>query len=111
MAEQQNAMRDAWNKIAPGYDEFVTPTHLWLASQGISRVGLVKGMRFLDVACGSGALSIPAARRGAEVLSVDLSPRMVEQLKARAEKEGLTNIEARAKWEQSDTLRRMTRAK
>jgi hypothetical protein len=22
--------RTAWNEIAPGYDETVTPTHLWL---------------------------------------------------------------------------------
>jgi ubiquinone/menaquinone biosynthesis C-methylase UbiE len=51
-------------------------------------------MRFLDVAAGGGALSIPAARLGARVLSVDLSPAMVEQLTARARKEDLS-LEAR----------------
>jgi SAM-dependent methyltransferase len=51
-------------------------------------------MRFLDVAAGSGALSIPAARLGAQVLATDLSPVMLELLGARARKEGL-NIETR----------------
>ncbi len=44
-------------------------------------------MRFLDVAAGSGALSIPAARLGAQVLATDLSPAMLELLeRARATK-------------------------
>ena len=25
-------IRDAWGKIAAGYDEFVTPTHLWFGT-------------------------------------------------------------------------------
>ncbi len=86
---EQTEIREAWDTIAAGYDEFVTPTHMWLANQGLSRAGLTSGMRFLDVAAGGGALSIPAARLGARVLSVDLSTNMVEQLKARAGKEGL----------------------
>jgi SAM-dependent methyltransferase len=51
-------------------------------------------MRFLDVAAGSGALSIPAARLGAQVLATDRSPVMLELLRARARKEGL-DIETR----------------
>jgi ubiquinone/menaquinone biosynthesis C-methylase UbiE len=87
--------RAAWGSIAPGYDEFVTPTHMWLANEGLRRAELRPGMRFLDVAAGSGALSIPAARLGAQVLSVDLSPAMVERLEARARSEGLSSLEAR----------------
>lgn len=59
------------------------------------RAGLRPGMRFLDVASGSGALSIPAARLGAHVQAVDLSPHMLELLKARARAEGLANLEGR----------------
>jgi ubiquinone/menaquinone biosynthesis C-methylase UbiE len=47
-------------------------------------------MRFLDVAAGSGALSIPAARLGAQVLATDMSPVMLEHLDARAREEGLS---------------------
>ena len=61
-------IRNAWDSIAAGYDEFVTPSGGWaLPEDALRRVGLRPGMRFLDVAAGSGALSIPAARLGAQV--------------------------------------------
>jgi ubiquinone/menaquinone biosynthesis C-methylase UbiE len=92
--QEQEQTRAAWDKIAPGYDEFVTPSHTELGEDALRRADLRPGMRFLDVAAGSGALSIPAARLGAQVLSTDLSPVMLERLEARARKEGL-NLETR----------------
>jgi ubiquinone/menaquinone biosynthesis C-methylase UbiE len=87
--------RDAWDAIATGYDTYVTPTHLWLGNEAVTRAGVGPGTRFIDVAAGSGALSIPAARLGARVLAVDLSPTMVERLGQRARGEGLGEIETR----------------
>jgi ubiquinone/menaquinone biosynthesis C-methylase UbiE len=87
--QEPQRTREAWDRIAPGYDEFVTPTHVQLGSEGLRRAGLGPGMRFLDVAAGSGALSIPAARLGARVLATDLSSVMLERLKARVRAEGL----------------------
>jgi SAM-dependent methyltransferase len=84
----------AWDRIAPGYDRTNTPTQMWAGSEGLRRVGLRAGMRFLDVAAGSGALSIPAARLGANVLATDQSPVMLERLTTRAHQEGLA-IETR----------------
>ena len=83
------AVRAAWDRIAAGYDQSNTERHMWLANQGLRRLELSRGMRFLDVAAGSGAVSIPAARLGADVLSTDLSPAMLERLRTRASKEGL----------------------
>jgi ubiquinone/menaquinone biosynthesis C-methylase UbiE len=79
----------AWDSIAAGYDAFVTPTHLKIANEGLRAAGLRSGLRFLDVAAGSGALAIPAARQGAHVTAVDHSPEMIERLKLRARTEGL----------------------
>ncbi len=93
--QQVDSVQSAWDSIAAGYDEFVTPTHLWLGNEALRLVGLGPGARFLDVAAGSGALSIPAARTGAKVLSTDISPAMVEQLRVRARREGLSNLECR----------------
>jgi ubiquinone/menaquinone biosynthesis C-methylase UbiE len=90
-----SAERAAWDRIAGGYDAVVTPSHVWLGQEGLRRVGLRAGMQFLDVAAGSGALSIPAARLGARVLATDLSPVMLERLGSRAQAEGL-DLEARA---------------
>ena len=91
---EQEQTRVAWDAIATGYDEFVTPSHIDLGADALHRAGLRAGMLFLDVAAGSGALSIPAARLGAQVLSVDISPTMVERLQARARNERL-NLETR----------------
>lgn len=86
--------RPEWDKIAPGYDRTNTPTQMWLGHEGLHRAGLMTGMRFLDVAAGSGALSIPAARLGAQVLATDQSPVMLDLLETRARDEGL-DIETR----------------
>ena len=86
--------RPAWDRIARGYDQTNTPTQMWVGNEGLRRAELRSGMRFLDVAAGSGALSIPAARLGAQVLATDQSPVMLELLRVRAQKEGL-NIETR----------------
>ena len=86
--------RSAWDRIAPGYDRTNTPSQMWLGNEGLRRTGLRAGMRFLDVAAGSGALAIPAARHGARVLATDQSPVMLQLLQQRARKEGL-DIETR----------------
>ncbi len=92
--QEREDTRAAWDKIARGYDKTNTPTQMWLGNEGLRRAGLRPGMRFLDVAAGSGALGIPAARVGAQVLATDLSPVMLELLKERARKGGL-DIETR----------------
>jgi ubiquinone/menaquinone biosynthesis C-methylase UbiE len=92
--EKQVEARTAWDRIAPGYDRTNTPTQMWLGNEGLSRAGLRPGMRFVDVAAGSGALSIPAARIGAQVLATDQSSVMLDLLGQRARQEGL-GIETR----------------
>jgi magnesium-protoporphyrin O-methyltransferase len=43
----------------------------------------LSGLRLLDAGCGTGALAVEAARRGADVLGVDVSPSLVEIAKER----------------------------
>lgn len=93
-APERGHSRTDWDRIAPGYDRFVTPSHMELPSEGLRRAGVRAGMRMLDVAAGTGALSIPAARAGARVLATDWSAAMLERLEARARSEGLS-IETR----------------
>jgi ubiquinone/menaquinone biosynthesis C-methylase UbiE len=56
--------REAWDAIADGYDRYVAPQEVDLASEALRLVGLEPGQRFLDVAAGTGGLSLPAARLG-----------------------------------------------
>ena len=87
--------RSEWNSIAPRYDRFTTPMNQLFAGKALLRVDLHPGVRFLDVACGSGALAIPAARRGARVTAVDFAPAMIERLIARACAERLLAVTGR----------------
>lgn len=84
-----------WDSIAAEYDEVVTPLAMEFAEETLGRVDLGPGTRVLDVAAGSGALSIPAARRGAEVLATDIAPGLIQRLESRVRAESLPNLEAR----------------
>jgi len=44
----------------------------------------LSGVRLLDAGCGTGALSVAAAERGASVVAVDLSPSLIELANERA---------------------------
>ena len=43
----------------------------------------LSGMRLLDAGCGTGALAVEAARRGAQVVAIDLSPTLVDLARER----------------------------
>jgi SAM-dependent methyltransferase len=55
----------------------------------VARLELKPGMRVLDVGCGTGNQSVPAAQAGAEVMGVDIAPNLLAQAAERAEREGL----------------------
>ena len=93
---EPSMIRKAWDGIAVNFDRYVTPTANWaLAKTALRLAGLKPDMHLLDVASGSGGLSLPAARLGAKVLAVDISPVMIERLQARADEEGLSNLKGK----------------
>ena len=94
-AEEHAAPPEAWDAIAEGYDRYVAPQEVDLANEALSIAALEPGERFLDVAAGTGGLSLPAARLGAQVLATDWSPAMIERLEARALDEGLRDVVGR----------------
>lgn len=95
-ATTTESARQAWNAIAADYDRRITEANRVLADDALDRVHIGEGTRLLDVAAGTGALSLAAARRGARVTAVDLSPVMVERLLERARSEGHDDLEALA---------------
>jgi SAM-dependent methyltransferase len=56
----------------------------------VAATGIGSGIRVLDVAAGSGNISLPAARTGAAVVSTDLTPELLQRSQARAAAQGLT---------------------
>jgi len=59
------------------------------AAEFIARLELEPGERVLDVACGTGNLAVPAARRGAAVTGIDIASNLVAQARSRAAAEKL----------------------
>jgi ubiquinone/menaquinone biosynthesis C-methylase UbiE len=94
-SDEHVAPPEAWDAIADGYDRYVAPQESDLANEALRLAGLGPGDRFLDVAAGTGGLSLPAARLGAEVLATDWSPAMIDRFEARAREERLSRAEGR----------------
>ena len=90
--DEHAAPVEAWDAIAALYDEHVAPGESDLAIAGLRLAGLQAGDTFLDVAAGTGGLSLPAARLGATVLATDWAPKMIEHFNARAGAEGLDAV-------------------
>jgi len=81
---------DAWSRLtsdAPvnriratvraGREEMRQTLLTWLPAD-------LTGLRLLDAGCGTGALAVEAARRGAHVVAVDLSPRLIGLARSRS---------------------------
>ncbi|MHB8541621.1 MAG: class I SAM-dependent methyltransferase [Candidatus Acidiferrales bacterium] len=85
-AELKQKMRATW--MAGDFGEIARLNERG-AEEFVARLNLKPGMKVLDVACGTGNQSIPAARTGAVVTGLDLAPNLLEQARKRAEAEGL----------------------
>lgn len=59
------------------------------ALEFFGRLHISPGTRLLDIACGAGQLTIPAARKGIQATGLDLADNLVQQARRRAADEGL----------------------
>lgn len=64
----------------------------------VAALGITPGLAVLDLGCGDGTTALPAARRGAEVLGVDIARNLVQAGRKRAAAAGLANL----RFEQGD---------
>jgi SAM-dependent methyltransferase len=69
--------------------EEIEPTIADMHETLVARVGVTPGEAWLDVGCGAGGAAFVAARAGASVTGVDLSPVLIESARRRAAEEGL----------------------
>jgi SAM-dependent methyltransferase len=58
----------------------------------VAKLGITKGLKVLDLACGDGTTAIPEAKLGADVLGVDIASNLVAAGNGRARELGLTNV-------------------
>jgi SAM-dependent methyltransferase len=57
----------------------------------VQRLGITKGLKMLDLACGDGTTALPAAKLGADVLGVDIARNLVDAGNKRAREQVLNN--------------------
>jgi ubiquinone/menaquinone biosynthesis C-methylase UbiE len=74
---------------ANGPYQRVTETLTDIHTLVVERLGAAPGVRWLDLACGTGAVAELAAVAGADVLGIDLSPGLIETARLRAKELGL----------------------
>jgi ubiquinone/menaquinone biosynthesis C-methylase UbiE len=80
-----------WDTAALHYEKTAHPFTARYAEAALARVSLTSDSRVLDVAAGTGALALAAARTAAQVVATDFSPGMVARISAA----GLPNVNAR----------------
>lgn len=80
-----------WDEAARHYEKTAHPFTARYAEAALARIALGPDNHVLDVAAGTGALALAAARTGTRVLATDFSPGMVARIAAA----GRPNIEAR----------------
>lgn len=93
--------REQWGRAAAGWkkhDERFRQVTAPVTQKLLELTGIGPGHRVLDIACGTGQPSIPAAHLVGDtgfVLATDMAPEMIEVARENAKAEGVTNIEFR----------------
>lgn len=80
-----------WDKMVATYEAQSQPFTTHFAEAAVALLPIGPSSKVLDVATGTGAAALAAARTGAEVTAIDFSAGMVARVRAH----GLPNIEAR----------------
>jgi SAM-dependent methyltransferase len=84
--EFKTRQREVWSA---GEYSALSPYIVDVGQQVVTSAGIQSGITVLDVACGTGNAARAAARSGARVTGLDLTPRLLQAGQAKAEAEGL----------------------
>src|ERR1044071_4749137 len=84
LARFKETQREGWVHFAP-LEAITTPT----AAELVRRASPHAGQRVLDVACGTGVVAVTAARLGARVTGLDLTPELLERARETARLAGV----------------------
>ncbi len=93
LERRRSETRSYFDRVAATFGEEILPGRTW---EGYARAMqlLAPAKRYADLGIGDGLLTLMLAEVAERVTAVDLSPRMLDQLSARARAAGLDNIEA-----------------
>lgn len=87
--QKSSEEEDLWGDQASDYWEaYLSPTDSEEAIKFIDALEFPNGMRALDLGCANGRVAIPLALKGAQVVAVDNSPKMLRALRVSADLAG-----------------------
>lgn len=92
-AELKKRQREMWASFSPTA-MFTTP----VAGHLVRFAAIVPGERVLDVGTGTGVVALTAARAGASVAGLDLTPELIEEARHNARIAGIESVE----WTEGD---------
>ncbi|MFN7982189.1 MAG: class I SAM-dependent methyltransferase [Vicinamibacterales bacterium] len=95
LAEFKASQRTLWASFAPTAT-FTTP----IAARLVSFAGITPGAQVLDVGTGTGVVAVTAARAGAQVTGLDLTPALLEHARENAQIAGVS-----VNWQEGDAER------
>lgn len=90
--EYKAAQRKSWAHFA-SFEMLTTPP----AGRLTAFAGIQRGQRVLDVGCGTGVVALTAARKGADVTGLDLTPELLERAASNAVTAGV-----KVTWQEGD---------
>jgi len=96
---QRWVQRQGWDRASDSYERYWRRQLQPAIEAVLERADLRPGRDVVDVACGTGMVTLPAAAAvgsSGRVLASDLSSKMLDKLHTRADQCGLTNIEVAA---------------
>jgi 2-polyprenyl-3-methyl-5-hydroxy-6-metoxy-1,4-benzoquinol methylase len=91
----QNAVRrqrSVWSGRVASWHQHGSVGLVAVTAAVLQAAAAAPGQVVADLGCGTGQLSLPLARAGAEVIAVDVSPAMIRQLEAEARRGGVPNL-------------------
>lgn len=95
---QRRVQRYGWDKAMPHYEQFWARQLAPSQQRLLDMAAIAPGERVLDVACGTGLVTFPAARAAGpqgSVLGVDISDEMIACLLDAARTQGLAHVSGR----------------
>lgn len=84
---------EGWSEAAEEYESFARDLTSLYGRELLEKLDLSGDHEVLEVAAGTGILTVPLAAKSRRVLATDFAPGMVERVRGRLEREGIDNVE------------------
>ncbi len=95
---------EKWSNIASVYERAFEKLTTQFSTEAVRMLDLKPAERLLDVATGTGSLSLVAARQGADVLATDFAAGMIKRLDQRLDDAQIHNVQTQVMDGQNLTL-------